>query len=66
VEAIAEHHSLVEGEARLRAMPVHEFIDGVAVSELGIGASEAIENGGFGVVQIGQSKDCLRSPMCPL
>ena len=56
VNAIAEHHGLVEGEARLRAIPIHELIDGVPVSALGFGASQAIENGSFGVIQIGQSE----------
>ncbi len=49
---IPEHYGLVEGEARLRAAPVHKFIDGVPVSALGFEASQAIENGSFGVIQI--------------
>jgi hypothetical protein len=53
------YHGLVEGEAWLRAIPVNEFV-GVPVTALGIEASQAVENGGFCVVQIGQPKDCLR------
>jgi hypothetical protein len=62
VKTIAEYHGLIEGEARLRAIPVDGFIDGVPVSALGIGASEAIEDGSFGVIQVGQPKDSPRRP----
>ena len=60
VDAVPKYHGLVEGETRLRAIPVNELVDGVPVAALGIWASQAIENGGFRVVQIGQPKDCLR------
>jgi hypothetical protein len=66
INTIPEYYGLVEGEARLRAIPVYEFTDGVSVSALGIGASKAIENGSLGVIQVGQSKDRLRSPTYPL
>jgi hypothetical protein len=56
MNTIPEHYGLVEGEARLRAIPVHKFIDGVPVSALGFGASQTIEYGSFGVIQIGQSE----------
>ncbi|PYV14276.1 MAG: hypothetical protein DMG21_18755 [Acidobacteria bacterium] len=52
--------------ARLRAIPVHEFSDGVPVPALSVRACEAIESGGFGVIQVGQSEDGLRSTTCPL
>jgi hypothetical protein len=53
MNTIPEHYGLIEGEARLRATPIHKFIDGVPVSALGFGASPAIENGSFGLVQVG-------------
>jgi len=62
MNTIPEHYGLVEGKAKLRAIPVHELIDGVPVSALGLGAIQAIENGGFSVIEVGQSKDSLRSP----
>ena len=54
--------SCFEGEARLRAIPAHKFIDGVPVSALGFRASQAIEDGSFGVIQTGQTENSLRSP----
>jgi hypothetical protein len=53
VDAVPKYHGLVEGEARLRAIPVNELVDGLPVSALGMSASQAIENGGLRVVQIG-------------
>jgi hypothetical protein len=62
MNTIPEHYGLVEGEAWFRAIPIHKFIDGVPVSALGFGASQAIENGSFGVIPIGQTENSLRSP----
>jgi hypothetical protein len=36
VDTIAEDNGLAEGEARLRAVPFNEFLDGVPVSSLSV------------------------------
>jgi hypothetical protein len=45
--AIADNHSLAERQPWLGAVPVHEFVNGVAVTALGIRAGKAVENGGL-------------------
>jgi hypothetical protein len=54
--AVAEDTSPVEGETEFRAVPVHELIDGVPVTALGVGAGQTAEYGGLGVLQIGRPK----------
>ena len=63
-----EHHGLVEARQRRYSEEYEstKLIDDVPVSALGTGASQAVENGSFGVIQIGQRKDRLRdSPIFP-
>src|SRR5271165_1642088 len=50
--AIAGDHNLVERQARLRAVPLNEFIDRMSISALRLGRTKAIQDRRFAVVQI--------------
>src|SRR5258707_6196894 len=47
VHPVAEDNSLAERQPRLRAVPVHEFVDGMTIAALGVRAGEAVENRGL-------------------
>ena len=57
MHATANNHSLAEGQPWLGAVPVHEFVDGVAIAALGIRAGQAIENRRLRDFKIRQSQD---------
>jgi hypothetical protein len=40
-----------------RTIPVNEFIDGVTITPLGVQAGEAIQDCGFGVLEVWQAQD---------
>jgi hypothetical protein len=44
-------------KARFRTIPVNEFIDGVTITPLGVQAVEAIQDCGFGVLEVWQAQD---------
>jgi hypothetical protein len=50
--AVAGDHSLVERQARLGAVPLNKFINGVSVAPLGLGRTKAVQNRRFAVIQI--------------
>src|SRR3984893_3470927 len=54
---IAQHYNSVESQARFRTIPVNEFIDGVTITSLGVQAGEAIQDCGFGVLEVWQVQD---------
>ena len=43
-----DDNRLAERPSRLRAVPVHEFINGMTIAALSVRAGETVENGGFG------------------
>ncbi len=45
MHAIANDHSLAEGQPWIGAIPVHEFVARMAMARLGIRAGKTIENG---------------------
>ena len=49
---ITEDNSPAEREPWLRAGPFHEFINGVSVPALGFSGGQAVQNGGFCLIQI--------------
>jgi hypothetical protein len=48
------HHDAAEGQARLGAVPGDEFVHGKLVGTAGSSRAEAIEDSGFGMVQIAE------------
>jgi hypothetical protein len=42
---VTDDDSFAERQSRLRAVPLHKFINGMAISALSIRAGEAVENG---------------------
>jgi hypothetical protein len=44
VAAITENHGSVQGEARLRAVPIDELVDGMAISTLTVDAGQAVQD----------------------
>jgi hypothetical protein len=54
---IAQHYNSVESQARFRTIPVNELIDGVTITPLGVQAGEAIQDRGFGVLEVWQAQD---------
>jgi hypothetical protein len=54
---ITNNDSLAERQAWLGAVPVHKFINGVAIAALSVRARQAIENRGLRHLKIWQSQD---------
>jgi hypothetical protein len=54
---VRRHYNSVESQARFRTIPVNEFIDGVTMTSLGVQAPEAIQDCGFGVLQVWHAQD---------
>jgi len=48
---------LLNDNRGFRAVPVYEFINGMAIAALSVRAGETVENGGFGDLDIRQSQD---------
>jgi hypothetical protein len=44
VHPVADDYSLAERQSRLRAVPLHEFVNGMAIAALSIRAGEAVED----------------------
>src|SRR5260370_31881329 len=57
VHSVTDDYSLAERQSRLRAVPVNEFINGMAIAALSVRAGETVENGGFGDFEIWQSQN---------
>ena len=53
MDSIAEHNGPAEREPRLRAVPLHEFFNGVPVTALRVCRGQAVQNGRFCLIQIG-------------
>jgi hypothetical protein len=49
---IAEDNRSAEREPRLRAVPLDKFIDSVPVPSPGISGGQAVQDGGFSLVQV--------------
>ena len=49
---VTQDNRSAETESRLRALPLHEFVNGVLVSSLGISGGQAVQNSGFCLIQI--------------
>jgi len=52
MNSIAEHNGPAEREPRLRAVPLHEFFNGVPVTALRVCRGQAVQNGRFCLIQI--------------
>jgi Domain of unknown function (DUF6429) len=52
--AVAHDHDAIEGEARLRAIPRDELVDGVLVNAARAGRREAVEHRRLGMVEVWQ------------
>ncbi len=57
MRAVTQDHDPIKGQARFRTIPVNEFIDGVTITPLGVQAGEAIQDCGFGVLEVWQAQD---------
>src|SRR5712692_3815242 len=57
VHPVTDDNRLAERQSRLRAVPVHEFINGMAIAALSVRARETVENRGSGDLEIWQSQD---------
>ena len=54
---VADDYSLAERQSRLRAVPLHEFVDGMAIAALSVRAGKAVEDGGLRDFEVWQSQD---------
>jgi hypothetical protein len=45
VHPVTDDNRFAERQSRLRAVPLHKFVSGMAISALSIRAGEAVENG---------------------
>ena len=61
---IANDHRLVEGEPWLGAVPVHEFVDGVAIAPLRIWARQTVENRGLRDFKVWKPQDLGGLSVC--
>ena len=59
MNSIAEHNGSAEREPRLRTVPLHEFFNGVPVTALRVCRGQAVQNGGFCLIQIGKRRTAL-------
>jgi len=59
VDAVPEDNGAVEGEARLPAVPRDELCDRVIVRALTTGGGQAVQDGGFGLFEIGERQHAL-------
>jgi hypothetical protein len=57
VHAVADNHSLAKRQPWFGAVPVHKFVNRVAIAALSIRAGQAIENRGLRDFKIWQSQD---------
>jgi hypothetical protein len=51
---------MIERQTGFRATPVHELVNSMMVSALGIGAGQAVRNRSLGMPKIGKAQDGLR------
>ena len=58
---VLDNHCLAERQPRLRAIPIHEFVDCMPVSALSIRTRKAVEDGGLRDLEVRQSQDRLGS-----
>jgi hypothetical protein len=56
VTAIAKNHRTVQCGSRLRAVPVNEFVDGMAISALAVTTGQTIKNRGLGELKVGEAQ----------
>jgi hypothetical protein len=54
---LAQRYNSVESQARFRTIPVNELIDGVTITPSRVQAGEAIQDCGFGVLEVWQAQD---------
>lgn len=52
---VAEDYSLAERQSWLRAVPVYEFVNGMAIAALSVRAGEAVEDSGLRDLEVWQS-----------
>src|SRR2546427_526455 len=57
VHPVTDDNRLAERQSRLRAVPVHEFINGMTIAALSVWAGETVENSGFSDLQICRRTD---------
>ena len=55
MRAIAQDDGSIEGQTRLRTIPVNELVYGVAISPLGVSGGETVQHCGPGVFEVGQA-----------
>jgi hypothetical protein len=56
-DPVSRDYGLIEGEPRLRAVPVDEFANGVIVRPLGTLRRHAVQDGGLRLFEIRQLQD---------
>ena len=59
VHPIPNDHCLAEGKPRFGTVPIHEFVDGVAIAPLRIRARQTVENRELRDFKIRQPQDRL-------
>jgi len=57
MDPVPQHHSPVEGETRFGAVPVDELGYGMVIGTLTAFRREAVQDGGFGLFEIGKGQD---------
>ena len=59
-DPIARDNGFVEGESRFGAVPVDEIANRVVIRSLGTRRCETVQNGRFGLLQIGEAENGFR------
>src|ERR1700687_3128442 len=62
MHSISNDHGLAERQSRLGTVPLHEFVDGMPITALSIGAGKTVEDRGFRGFEVGQSQDRFGAP----
>jgi hypothetical protein len=52
MNSITEYNGPAKRKSGFRAVPLHKFINGMPVTTLGISGTQAVENGGFRLIQV--------------
>ena len=60
MHSVPEDYGFAERQPRLGTIPIHEFVNRVAVAALSIGTGKAVEDSGFRDFEVWQPQDRFR------
>ncbi len=65
MDAVPEYDGAIERNPWLGAVPGHELVDRMGVSSLTAGRRKAVQDGRFGVFEVGEGQRALRRLLLP-